>query len=108
MNIGDIPPGKTVVVTFSVQVENPLKPANTTQISNQGTVKGTNFADVLTDDPTVGGATDPTVTQLCTNPSVVTTNADSGAGSLRQALRCLRRRHDQLRCGFEWTNDQTS
>jgi hypothetical protein len=85
--IGDIPPGKTVVVTFQVQVENPLSPANTTQISNQGTVKGTNLvADVLTDDPNVGGAADPTITLLCANPATVTTNADAGAGSLRQAL----------------------
>ncbi|MEY2481541.1 MAG: hypothetical protein QOK24_69, partial [Verrucomicrobiota bacterium] len=86
VNIGDIPPGKTVVVTFSVQVENPLVPANTTQISNQGTVSGANFASKLTDDPNVGGATDPTITLLCGNPVTVATNADSGAGSLRQAL----------------------
>jgi hypothetical protein len=94
VNIGDIPPGKTVVVTFSVQVENPLVPANTTQISNQGTVSGTNFATVNgvstanpnTDDPNVGGTADPTITLLCANPATVTTNADAGAGSLRQAL----------------------
>ncbi|MEN3369734.1 MAG: hypothetical protein V7609_1877 [Verrucomicrobiota bacterium] len=85
--IGDIPPGKTVVVTFSVQVENPLVPANTTQISNQGTVKGTNLAaDVLTDDPNVAGAANPTVTLLCANPATVINLNDAGAGSLRQAL----------------------
>ncbi|MEY2494848.1 MAG: large repetitive protein [Verrucomicrobiota bacterium] len=93
--IGDIPPGKTVVVTFQVQVENPLNPTNTTQISNQGTVSGTNFATVNgvsinnpntdSDNPPAGTA-DPTITLLCGNPATVTTNTDAGAGSLRQAL----------------------
>ncbi|MEY2518471.1 MAG: hypothetical protein QOF24_230 [Verrucomicrobiota bacterium] len=93
--IGDIPPGKTVVVTFQVQVENPLSPTSTTQISNQGTVSGTNFATVNgvpvanpntdSDNPPAGAA-DPTITLLCANPATVTTNADAGAGSLRQAL----------------------
>ena len=34
------------------------------QVSNQGTVSGSNFADVLTDDPSVGGTADPTVTPI--------------------------------------------
>ena len=33
-------------------------------ISNQGTVSGSNFANVLTDDPAAGGAADPTTTTL--------------------------------------------
>jgi hypothetical protein len=42
------------------------------EVSNQGTVSGTNFASVLTDDPTVGGAADPTVTPIDPPDSVVT------------------------------------
>lgn len=61
VNIGTLPPGKTVTVMFDATVNDPI-PANTVEVSNQGTVSGSNFASVLTDDPDVGGASDPTVT----------------------------------------------
>src|SRR5204863_9328731 len=58
LNIGTLPKGKSVVVTFTVQIS----ATTASSISNQGTVSGSNFSNVLTDDPTVGGAADPTVT----------------------------------------------
>ena len=64
LNIGDLPAGKSVTITFNVLVNSPSLPLGTTQISNQGTVSGTNFSNVLTDDPSFGGATDPTVTPV--------------------------------------------
>ncbi|HZN00751.1 MAG TPA: Calx-beta domain-containing protein, partial [Pyrinomonadaceae bacterium] len=63
LNIGTLPAGESVTITFNVTVNNPFTGAMA-QVSNQGTVSGTNFADVLTDDPTVGGAADPTVTPI--------------------------------------------
>ncbi len=63
LNIGTLPAGESVTITFNVTVDNPFTGA-LPQVSNQGTVSGTNFADVLTDDPTVGGTADPTVTPI--------------------------------------------
>src|ERR1051326_4936674 len=60
-------------------------------VSNQGTINydadgnGTNEASTQTDDPSTSGA-DATVFTVCAATHVVTTNADSGAGSLRQAI----------------------
>ena len=65
--IGTLPAGKSVVVTYTVMVN-----VGTTAptISNQGTVSGSNFANVLTDDPTVAGTANPTVTQVQQPPTV--------------------------------------
>src|SRR5258706_2572769 len=63
LNIGTLPAGKSVTITFNVTVDDPFTGA-LPQISNQGTVSGTNFSNVLTDDPSVGGTADPTVTPI--------------------------------------------
>ena len=61
LNIGILPAGKSVTIKFDVTVDDPWQGA-TNQVSNQGTVSGANFANVLTDDPDVVGAANPTVT----------------------------------------------
>ena len=67
INIGTLPPGKSVTITYDVIVNNP---ATTTSLSSQGTVSGSNFSNVLTDDlvtggdPLLPGAADPTVTLI--------------------------------------------
>jgi hypothetical protein len=63
LNIGTLPAGESVTITFNVTVNDPFTGA-LPQVSNQGTVSGSNFGDVLTDDPTVVGAVDPTVTPI--------------------------------------------
>lgn len=63
LNIGQLPAGESVTITFRVTVDDPFM-GSVAEVSNQGTVSGTNFPDVLTDDPTVGGAADPTVTPI--------------------------------------------
>ena len=63
LNIGTLPAGESVTITFNVSVNNPFT-GPTAQVANQGTVSGTNFGDVLTDDPDVGGTADPTVTPI--------------------------------------------
>ena len=85
LNIGTLPAGESVTITFNVTVDDPFG-GSIAQVSNQGTVSGTNFGDVLTDDPTVGGAADPTVTpidlpqvSLAVSPSSV---LEDGAGNL--------------------------
>ena len=69
--IGTLPAGESVTIKFRVQIDDPFM-GSAAEVSNQGTVSGTNFGDVLTDDPTVGGAADPTVTPLDPPDSVVT------------------------------------
>src|SRR3954447_19557331 len=59
-NLGTIPPGGTVTITFDVTI-NPSFPANTASVTNQGSVTGTGFGPILTDDPTTLTANDPTV-----------------------------------------------
>jgi Bacterial Ig domain/Calx-beta domain len=63
LSIGTLPAGESVTITFNATVDNPFTGA-VAQVANQGTVSGSNFADVLTDDPDVGGAADPTVTPI--------------------------------------------
>lgn len=63
LNIGTLPAGESVTITFNVTVDDPFTGA-LPQVSNQGTVSGSNFANVLTDDPSVGGTADPTVTPI--------------------------------------------
>jgi Bacterial Ig domain/Calx-beta domain/Bacterial cadherin-like domain len=86
VDIGTLPAGKSITITFRVTIDNPY--SGPPQVSNQGVVSGANFASVLTDDPAVGGAADPTVTPVitCTPNQIVTSTADSGAGTLRDAL----------------------
>jgi uncharacterized repeat protein (TIGR01451 family) len=68
-----LPAGKTVHITFQVTVDNPF--GGTNQVSNQGTVSGDNFTSVLTDDPSVGGSSDPTVTPILTPPDITIKDA---------------------------------
>jgi hypothetical protein len=55
--------GKSVTIQFQVTVNSPF-PAGFNSVSNQGTVSGSNFASVATDDPGTGMADDRTVTPV--------------------------------------------
>ena len=74
ITIGTLGAGKSVTITFSVTVNNPLA-SSVTQVSNQGTVSGTGFSNVLTDDPDVAGANNPTVTAIIPQPTIAIRNA---------------------------------
>ncbi|HXV97514.1 MAG TPA: hypothetical protein VEC93_03760, partial [Anaerolineae bacterium] len=63
INIGDLPPGKVVTITFRAAITTSLS-AGTTQVCNQATISGTNFATLVTDDPTTPAANDPTCTPI--------------------------------------------
>lgn len=71
-NIGTIHPGDSIIVIYDVQINNPLVPPGTSQISSQGTVSGINFANQITDDPDSPGANDSTITQLVSIPLPLT------------------------------------
>lgn len=68
VNIGDIPIGKSVIISYDVKVDKPF-PSMINQVSAQGTISGSNFSNVLTDDPDAMGANDPTITPVV-SPSV--------------------------------------
>jgi hypothetical protein len=77
--IGTLPPGGTVTITFDVTVNTPF-PANISSVTNQGSVSAGGLATILTDDPAVGGAADPTITAVFVPPQIacpadITTNS---------------------------------
>jgi methionine-rich copper-binding protein CopC len=78
-SIGTLAGGKTVRIQFQVTVNSPYTGGAT--VSNQGTVSGSNFSDVLTDDPAAGGANDPTLTPIVDTPNVSVTDAQANEPS---------------------------
>src|ERR1700704_1681546 len=64
VTVGDIPANKTVTIVFNAQVS-PTFTGTPSQVSNQGSISGTNFASpVLTDDPGTPAASDATITAI--------------------------------------------
>jgi hypothetical protein len=68
VNIGNIPAGKSVIISYDVKIDKPF-PSMVNQVSAQGTISGSNFSNVLTDDPDAMGANNATITPVV-NPSV--------------------------------------
>ena len=60
VNAGTINPGDSVVIYYDVTIN----AGATGSVSNQGTVSGGNFSNVVTDDPDTPAPNDPTVTLL--------------------------------------------
>ena len=83
-SIGTLPASKTVRVQFQVTVNDPL-PSGVTQVSNQGTVSGSNITTIQTDDPAAGGSSDPTVTLILTPPGIAIKDASATEPSSGQA-----------------------
>jgi uncharacterized repeat protein (TIGR01451 family) len=76
LNIGILPAGKSITITFNAQVKDPF-PGPGAEVCNQGSVSGSNFTTVLTDDPSVGGAADPTCTPIDLQADLAVTKSDS-------------------------------
>ncbi|MFN8498622.1 MAG: hypothetical protein U0641_12290 [Anaerolineae bacterium] len=75
VNVGTIPPGGSVTITFRVRINNPL-PTGVTQVANQGLVSGTNFPNTPTDNPRTPQPNDPTTTPVTSAPLINATKAD--------------------------------
>ncbi len=75
VNIGTIPAGATVTITFQVRIKNPL-PAGVTQVANQGFVSGSNFPNTPTNDPKTPQPNDPTITPVTSAPLITASKAD--------------------------------
>jgi fibro-slime domain-containing protein/uncharacterized repeat protein (TIGR01451 family) len=67
--LGDIAGQQEATVRFRVVIANPF-PAGIREISNQGTVAAAGLASVRTDDPGVGGPSDPTITVVAAAPKL--------------------------------------
>ncbi len=68
IEIGTLPAGKAVAITFQATINDPFPP-DVTQVHNQGMVTGSNFADVATADPDSTDPDAPTITDV--HPPVV-------------------------------------
>jgi uncharacterized repeat protein (TIGR01451 family) len=69
IDIGTLPVGVSVSISFRVTINTPL-PAGVTQVANQGIVSGGNSPTVLTDDPDTPAPNDPNVTPISAAPIV--------------------------------------
>ena len=58
VDIGTLPAGASVTITFRVRINSPL-PGGTTQVSNQGTVSSRELPVIVTDDPSTLQPNDP-------------------------------------------------
>jgi len=72
VNIGGLAGGgNSVTLSFRVQIAAVLPP-NTTGVTNQGTVSGSNFAALATDDPATAAAGDATITAIAADDLSIT------------------------------------
>ena len=76
VNVGTIPGGGSVTVSYRVTIDNPLPPG-VTRVINQGLVTGGNFPVVLTDDPDTPTANDPLVVPVTANPILRVSKSDT-------------------------------
>ena len=60
LSLGQLDAGKSIRITYTTTV---VAMPGMAPISNQGTVSGSNFTPILTDDPDTPGVGDATVTQ---------------------------------------------
>jgi uncharacterized repeat protein (TIGR01451 family) len=75
VNIGAIPAGAQVTISYQVTINNPLPPG-VTQIVNQGTVNGAGLPPVFTNDPNTPPAGDPTIIPIATAPVLTADKTD--------------------------------
>ncbi len=68
VNIGSLAPGAAVRIYFRVTIGTD----GFTSVANQGTVGGTNFGSLLTDDPDTPTPSDPTITPVTIEPPNLT------------------------------------
>lgn len=87
-NLGTIPAGASVVITYQVKVVNRI-PAGTTEISTQATVSGDNFTSVASDDPATAAANDATATPVLEN-SATAASVSVGGRALTSAGRGIK------------------
>ncbi|MFC1997304.1 GEVED domain-containing protein [Chloroflexota bacterium] len=81
VNIGTLPPNKSIMITFQVTIDDSLNPWDATKICNQGTITADGGISVDTDDPGLGGIDDPTCTALASGQVVIQKTTDPTGGT---------------------------
>ncbi|MCI0490491.1 MAG: HYR domain-containing protein [Blastocatellia bacterium] len=78
VNLGPftLPAGKAINIMFEADIDATITPPGATQVCNQGTATADGPITVLTDDPDVGGASDPTCTALASADLEITSKTD--------------------------------
>jgi uncharacterized repeat protein (TIGR01451 family) len=76
--LGTLPGGKSLTIVFRTTIADPFT-GDEPQVSNQGTVTGSNFGPVVTDDPDTATPADPTVTPVDLQPDLSVAKSDGGA-----------------------------
>ena len=64
-----LPANRNTIIKFKVVIDANI-PVSDCEVSTQGTVSGSNFANVLTDDPGAVGSNNPTVTPVVSVPVI--------------------------------------
>ncbi len=67
VDLKTLPPGKSFTLQFQVMIDDPL-PDTVQELTAQGVVSVTGFADIPTDDPDTPEALDPTLTRVFQPP----------------------------------------
>lgn len=75
LTLGTLNPRESITIVFDVTIDDPL-PAGVEEISSQGTLSGSNFTNLLTDDPDAGGTADPTTRVVVAVPDLEITMDD--------------------------------
>ncbi len=85
-NLGTLNSGQVVVISFEVMPDSPPPswPAGIDDVCNQGKVSGSNFTDVLTNDPDTAAVSEPTCTPIDVSPDLRIVKDDGGI-SVRRA-----------------------
>jgi uncharacterized repeat protein (TIGR01451 family) len=68
-SLGTLPAGEQIVVQFKATINSSI-PANVFSVSNQATISGSNFSNILTDGDVVTPGTQPTVTTVVQPPAI--------------------------------------
>lgn len=77
VELEDLAPGQAATILYNVEILSPVAPG-VTEVLCQGSVSGANVASVLTDDPDLPGAADPTVTPLDFDPDLAVAKSAAG------------------------------
>ena len=76
VSLGDLLPGSSATVRFSVRVDDPF-PTELDQIANQAAVTSVELPQLLSDDPDTPEPADPTVTPVVGLPELTATKTDT-------------------------------
>ncbi len=76
VSLGALAPGEIATVRFIVRVDSPLA-AGVNRLVNQGSVASIELPTILTDDPAVGGAVDPTIVPVSAAPRLLLEKSDA-------------------------------